>query len=45
MWLTKHNTCPYCRKELPTEDEEYEIERRRREAREVGGGGGSSFYG
>lgn len=48
MWLTKHNTCPYCRKELPTENEEYEAERRRREARsgvdesEVGG---SSFYG
>ena len=24
MWLTKHNTCPYCRSELPTEDEEYD---------------------
>jgi hypothetical protein len=49
MWSTKHNTCPYCRKELPTEDEEYESERRRREARDVDGGdngdGGTSFYG
>lgn len=28
-WLTKHNTCPYCRRELPAEDKEYEKERRR----------------
>ena len=50
MWLTKHNTCPYCRKELPTEDEEYEVERRRREARGSNGVAengvdGISFYG
>jgi len=28
-WLTKHNTCPYCRRELPAENSEYEDERRR----------------
>lgn len=29
MWLTKHNACPYCRRELPTDDSDYEAERRR----------------
>lgn len=29
LWLTKHNTCPFCRMELPTDDREYEQERRR----------------
>ena len=28
-WLTKHNTCPFCRRELPTDNKEYESERRR----------------
>jgi len=28
-WLTHHNTCPYCRAELPLEDPELEQERRR----------------
>lgn len=28
-WLTHHNACPYCRRELPTDDQEYENERRR----------------
>lgn len=28
-WLKKQNTCPYCRHELPTDDPEYDAERRR----------------
>uniref|UniRef100_A0A7S4SBJ1 RING-type domain-containing protein n=1 Tax=Ditylum brightwellii TaxID=49249 RepID=A0A7S4SBJ1_9STRA len=34
MWLRNHNTCPYCRRELPTEDEGYEMERRRNHGRQ-----------
>ncbi|KAL7470824.1 hypothetical protein ACHAXS_011103 [Conticribra weissflogii] len=51
-WLTKHNTCPYCRREYPTEDEGFEAERRWRERereRERGSVGvgvdGHDFYG
>lgn len=36
-WLTAHNTCPYCRRELPTDDPEYEAERRRTERTHAGG--------
>ena len=41
-WLSKHNTCPYCRKEMPTDDEDYERDRRRREAQGSNPGGESS---
>ena len=52
-WLTKHNTCPFCRRELPTDDTEYEQERRRTQRTHAGSapaGGNQSqqwseFYG
>jgi hypothetical protein len=35
-WLTHHNACPYCRRELPTDDVEYEQERRRTQRTHAG---------
>lgn len=35
-WLQKHNTCMYCRRELPTDDQEYERERRRTQRTHAG---------
>ena len=39
QWLKAHNNCPVCRRELPTDDEEYERERRRQGRNYAGGGG------
>ena len=36
VWLTQHNSCPYCRRELPTDDEAYEAERRRTQRTHAG---------
>ncbi len=35
-WLTAHNTCPFCRRELPTDDVDYEQERRRAQRTHAG---------
>lgn len=48
-WLSHHNTCPYCRRELPTDDEAYDEERRRQQRTHAGsetaGYGSVHFYG
>ncbi|KAL3911521.1 MAG: hypothetical protein SGILL_007248 [Bacillariaceae sp.] len=41
VWLKANNTCPYCRRELPTDDEDYERERRRQQRTHAGSGGAS----
>ena len=52
LWLKHHNSCPYCRRELPTDDEEYEAERRRTQRTHAGSemttsteSNGDAFYG
>lgn len=54
QWLEQHNTCPYCRRTLPTENAEHEQERRRQMTRapqrdhhneEGTAGTGDAFYG
>ena len=42
QWLEHHNTCPYCRRELPTDDPEYEQERRRAQRTHAGSEGGTT---
>jgi hypothetical protein len=52
-WLDSHNTCPYCRHELPSDDLAYEQERRQRRqqgraedtASSSRGDNGNGFYG
>ena len=43
-WLTRHNACPYCRRELPTDDAEYEQERRRTQRTHAGSTRASSDW-
>jgi hypothetical protein len=42
MWLKNHSTCPFCRRQLPCQDEELEQERRREMRLYAGGGNGSA---
>lgn len=44
MWLESHNTCPYCRLEFPTDDEEYERTRRQEQRTHAGSQGTDSTF-
>ena len=43
-WLMHHNACPYCRRELPTDNAEYEQERRRTQRTHAGSTSSSSEW-
>lgn len=43
-WLNHHNSCPFCRRELPTDDAEYENERRRTQRTHAGSTTASSEW-
>ena len=37
-WLTKHNTCPYCRRIMPTDDADFNAQQQRQQQRESSSG-------
>lgn len=44
QWLQQHNTCPYCRRTLPTDNPDMERERLRQMTMGRGDGTAASFY-